>query len=91
MWRDVVTRGCKPRLVRKPYAERGIAFRRAQKQRMVCRAMRVTDDVSQANRLADNLRKCSCFMCQNFTHEDGRLQTIKHDVSTRQQLMENVL
>jgi hypothetical protein len=70
---------------------RGIAYRRAQKQRMVAKAMRITDDKYTAIRLADNLRKCSCFMCQNFTHEEGRLQTIKHDVSTRQQLMESML
>ena len=88
---DVATRGYEPRSVRKPYAERGIAYRRAQKQRMVAKAMRITDDKYIAIRLADNLRKCSCFMCQNFTHEEGRLQTIKHDVSTRQQIMENVL
>ena len=76
---------------------RGIAYRRAQQERMIERAKRsrvVRGLVEGRSQLpagfvrswANNLAKCSCWMCNNRHSQERSHHQMKQDVATRQQL-----
>ena len=91
---------------------RSIAYRRAQQERMISKAMKIVkaedwywrklvndewvdvklyDPRTEAKKKANDLAKCSCWMCTG--HKRGpfaepTMAKLKHDVSTRQQLEE---